>query len=222
VDDFQSGKVPVFIGTKAGKEGITLHRGRHLLFLERFFTSADEEQAEDRIRRIGQRYATTIWFLHGVGTIDDRLAQIIEAKRRLVDRIVGSADVGESSEEAVLDLISSWGSHIQSTVDPGTLGQGKSLPALPSPGVVCSLMFGAERWTVASAKVWAVMNGYHAIRVYKAGKVVRVENHSPALFHRGSFQAVPLSDDIQAVLGKRKDKRSTRSSSRRKTRRGVR
>ena len=222
VDAFQSGQVPVFIGTKAAKEGITLHRGRHLLFLERFFTSADEEQAEDRIRRIGQKYATTIWFLHGVDTIDDRLSQIIESKRRLVERIIGSADVGESDEGAVRDLISAWGDHIKSTIDPTTLGQSKSLPALPSPADVCSLMFGTERWTESSAKVWAKMNGYHVIRTYTTGKVVRVENHNPALFHRGSFSAVPLSNDIQAVLGKRKGKRSTRSSGRKRTRRGMR
>ena len=221
VDSFQSGKVPVFIGTKAAKEGITLHRSRHLLFLERFFTSADEEQAEDRIRRIGQKYATTVWFLHGVGTIDDRLAQIIDNKRRLVERIIGSADVGESDEGAVMDLISAWGNHTKTNSDPTTLGQGKSLPALPSPAVVCSLMFGADRWTQASAKVWAKMNGYHATKVYTTGKVVRVENHSPALFHRGSFKAIPLSGDIQAVLGKRKGKRSTRSSSRGRTRRRM-
>lgn len=218
VDDFQGGKVPVFIGTKAAKEGITLHRGRHLLFLERFFTSADEEQAEDRIRRIGQKYATTIWFLHGVGTIDDRLAQIIDTKRRLVNRIIGSADVGETDEGAVIDLISSWGNHVKTKTDPTPLGQGKAPPPLPSPSVVCSLMFGAERWTEKSAQVWAKMNGYHAEKVYRRGKVVTVSNHNPALFQHGSFSAITLANDIQAIIGKRKaSRRSTRSSGRRRT-----
>lgn len=223
VDEFQAGKVPVFIGTKAAKEGITLHRGRHLLFLERFFTSADEEQAEDRIRRIGQKYPTTIWFLHGVGTIDDRLSQIIETKRRLVRNVIGSADVGESEEGAVVDLLSSWGSHVKSKSDPTTLGLSRSLPSLPSPAIVCSLMFGAERWSQKSAQIWAKMNGYHAVKVYSTGKVVRVENHNPALFQRGSFYAVPLANDIQAILGTRKPlRRSTRSSTKRRTRAKIR
>ena len=223
VDDFQAGKVPVFIGTKAAKEGITLHRARHLLFLERFFTSADEEQAEDRIRRIGQKYPTTIWFLHGVNTIDDRLSQIIATKRRMVRSVIGSADVGESDEDAVVDLISAWGSHVKTEADPTMLGHATSLPSLPSPAVVCSLMFGAERWTLKSAQIWAKMNGYHATKVYSTGKVVRVENHNPALFHRGSFYAVPLSSDIQAILGNRKPlRRSTRTSPKGRTRRKVR
>ena len=223
VDAFQGGKVPVFIGTKAAKEGITLHRGRHLLFLERFFTSAEEEQAEDRIRRIGQKYATTVWFLHGVGTIDDRLAQIIETKRRMVAKVIGSATVRETDEGAVIGLIATWGNHVKDTADATTLGQSRSLTPLPSPSVVCSLMFGTERWTEKAAKVWAKMNGYHAAKVYSAGKVVRIENHNPALFHAGSFNAMPLSADIQAIVGKRKStRRSTRSSGKRGTRHRMR
>jgi len=223
IDSFQSGQVSVFIGTKAAKEGITLTRARHLLFIERFYTSAEEEQAEDRIRRIGQKYATTIWFLHGVETIDDRLAQIIDRKRNIIERAIGSAEVGETDEGAVMDLISTWGSHSSRSTDATQLGQAKTLPALPSPALGCSLMFGAERWTPKSAQIWAKMNGYHAVKVYQRGQVVTVSNHNPALFHRGSFSSVSLSKDIQAVIGKRRSRsRSTRNRARRKTRRSVR
>jgi SWI/SNF-related matrix-associated actin-dependent regulator 1 of chromatin subfamily A len=219
VDSFQAGDVPVFIGTKAAKEGITLHRARHLLFLERYFTSAEEEQAEDRIRRIGQKYPTTMWFLHGVNTIDDRLAQIIDSKRRLVDSVVGSPDVNESEQGAVLDLISSWGKHTRSEMDPTALGHPRSLPALPSPAVVCSLMFGVKRWTPKAAQIWARMNGYHAARVHQRGHIVRVDNHNPALFEKGTFKTVTLASDVRAVIGTRKvRRRSTRSSGSRRTR----
>jgi SNF2 family DNA or RNA helicase len=213
IDRFQGGEVPVFLGTKAAKEGITLHRARHLLFLEHYFTSADEEQAEDRIRRIGQKYPTTIWFLHAADTIDDRLAQIVESKRRIVANAIGSADVRESDQGAVLDLISTWGTHTRMVAKPTKLGEARSLPTLPSPTVVCSLMFGAERWTPKAAQIWAQMNGYHATKVYRRGKVVRVQNHNPALFRRGSFSAVQLSSDVQAIVGERKTRRrSTRTS----------
>lgn len=219
IDAFQSGKVPVFIGTKAAKEGITLTRARHLLFVERFYTSAEEEQAEDRIRRIGQKYATTIWFLHAIETIDDRLAQIVENKRRLVERVIGSADVAEAEEETVMDLISTWGDHSARSTDATTLGQAKTLPSLPSPKVVHSIRFGATRWTPKAAKIWARMNGYKAVRVYQKGRVVTVENAKLSAFHPGSFDSVPLSKDIKAVVGKPKStRRSTRSSQRRRTR----
>ena len=65
---FQAHEVPVFIGTKAAKEGITLTAARHLLFLERYWTSADEEQAEDRIRR----YWSFNCDSHGFGPLDTR------------------------------------------------------------------------------------------------------------------------------------------------------
>ena len=219
IDAFQSGKVPVFIGTKAAKEGITLTRARHLLFVERFYTSAEEEQAEDRIRRIGQKYATTIWFLHAVETIDDRLAQIVENKRRLVEKAIGSADVAEAEEETVLDLISQWGDHSSRSTDATTLGQSKTLPSLPSPKVVHSIRFGATRWTPKAAKIWAKMNGYKAVRVYQKGRIVTVENAKLSSFHPGTFDSVPLSKDIRAIVGKPKStRRSTRSSRRRRTR----
>ena len=56
VEQFQKGEIPIFIGSKAASTGITLVRARNLLFVERYWTSADEEQAEDRIRRIGQSF----------------------------------------------------------------------------------------------------------------------------------------------------------------------
>ncbi len=219
IDAFQSGQVPVFIGTKAAKEGITLTRSRHLLFVERFYTSAEEEQAEDRIRRIGQKYPTTIWFLHAIETIDDRLAQIVENKRRLVERAIGSADVAEAEEETVMDLIASWGEHSARSTDATTLGQAKTLPSLPSPKVVHSIRFGATRWTPKAARIWAKMNGYKAVKVYQKGRIVTVENAKLSSFYPGSFDSVPLSKDIRAIVGKPKSsRRSTRSSRRRRTR----
>jgi len=221
IDSFQAGKVPVFIGSKAAKEGITLHRARHLLFVERYFTSAEEEQAEDRIRRIGQKNPTTIWFLHALGTIDDRLSRIIESKRRLIRDAIGSADIVESEASTVVDLISAWSEHIElPTGEVTELGLGPSLDPLPSPTDVCSLLFDGSRWTVKSARAWARMNGYHAGKTHSAGGMVKVSNHNPAHFHSGSFSPVRLSSDIQAVMGKRKPRRSTRSSP--KKRRGKR
>ncbi len=205
VDDFQTGKVPVFIGTKAAKEGITLHRARHLLFLERYFTSADEEQAEDRIRRIGQRYPTTIWFLHAVETLDDRLSQIIEIKRKLIAKVIGAADVGETDETATVDLLQSWGRHIDKKYSASELGLSSTLPQLPDPHSVISLSFGTRRWNKRSARVWSAMNGYSPAKKTRAmGKLIKIELRHPTEFHRGTFKAWKLSQDIQIITGRRR------------------
>ena len=215
IDLFQAGKVPVFIGSKAAATGITLTRAKHLLFAERYYTSAEEEQAEDRIRRIGQTHPTTIWFLHATGTIDDRITTIIEAKREMVRKAIGSADTPERDEDAAVELIASWGDHAASPFKGAEtdLGHGKPLPPLPVPHDVCALSFKGPKWTPASVRAWAALHGFKSEGVLQGGvgsNTMRLTTNPPGLFLPGKFYASPISADIQAILGIRR-LRSTRS-----------
>jgi len=208
IDGFQAGLVPVFIGTKAAKEGITLTRGRNLMFVERYFTSAEEEQAEDRIRRFGQKYPTTIWFLHAADTIDDRLAEIIDTKRKVVDETIGSTSIEESDEAAVVELIAAWHENAarphQPTAEPTDLGLGKPLPPMPSPNECYQLTFKTTRWTKASAKAWAAMHGFRPTAVHLVDDTVRVSVLPLDRFVPGKFHKVAVSADISATLGVRR------------------
>ena len=208
IDAFQNGLCPVFIGTKAAKEGITLTRGRNLLFVERYFTSADEEQAEDRIRRFGQEHPTTVWFLHANETLDDRLQEIIETKRKLVAEHIGSAHVEETEEEAVLELISAWhdnaAKHHQPSAEATDLGLGKPLPPLPSASAVLRLSFKPGRWGESTARAWARMHGYKPSSVVVKEGIVRVNVVPMDRFVPGEFTTVQVSADISAVVGERK------------------
>jgi SWI/SNF-related matrix-associated actin-dependent regulator 1 of chromatin subfamily A len=208
IDTFQAGLVPVFIGTKAAKEGITLTRGRNLLFIERYFTSADEEQAEDRIRRFGQKYPTTIWFLHAEETLDTRLSEIIETKRKLVDETIGSADIEESEEAAVLELISAWHENAakphQPTAQATDLGLGKPLPPLPSPNECYRLLFRPPRWTKAAAKAWSAMHGFRPTEIHAVDAGIQVGVLPLDRFVPGKFHRVAISADIVATLGVRR------------------
>ena len=211
IDQFQAGKVPVFIGSKAAKEGITLTRARHLLFLERYWTSAEEEQAEDRIRRIGQTRPTTIWFLHATGTIDDRISQIIELKRRLIAHTIGASTINEEDESAVESLIAQWSERTASPFagKETDLGHGKAFPPIPFPNTVLALHFRGPKWTEKRARSWAILHGYPVQKITPAGKGLRLYVASPASFESGKFTTLPIAADIEAVSGKRK--RSTRS-----------
>jgi SNF2 family DNA or RNA helicase len=211
IDNFQAGKVPVFIGTKAAKEGITLTRARHLLFLERYWTSAEEEQAEDRIRRIGQTRPTTIWFLHATGTIDDRISQIIEMKRRLIAHTIGAATINEEDESAVESLIAQWSERTASPFagKETDLGHGKAFPPIPFPNTVLALQFRGPKWTEERARRWALLHGYPVMRCTRAGGGMRLFVSNPASFESGKFTTLPIAADIEAIAGKRK--RSTRS-----------
>lgn len=204
IDAFQKGLVPVFIGTKAAKEGITLHRARHLCFVERFWTAADEEQAEDRIRRIGQTYPTKIWFLHAVDTVDERLEEIVASKRQLVRSAIGSPDIAQTPESTVLDMIKAWSRHAEPQKKlPSRLGLGEPLPPLPSPADVHTLTFVGERWTEEGAKRWCKMMGYFSVNVMREEGQVVVTNHPSHFFYPMGMTRIDIAKDIWARVGRR-------------------
>jgi SNF2 family DNA or RNA helicase len=215
VDAFQRNDIPVFIGTRAAKEGITLTAARHLLFLERFWTSADEEQAEDRIRRIGQRHATTIWFLHAAGTLDDRIDQIVENKRVVVRQAIGAPEIDETPTGNVEALIRSWGQMASQERAIIPLGEGEPLPPLPSRANVHAVVFSTSRWKHTSALAWLKMHGYAERRLDTIKKVdldgrFKLVIHPQQVFRKGSFSAVKVCADVSILIGKKVGKGESR------------
>jgi len=73
--------IQVMIISSAGKEGIDLFSASHIIFAERLWTSADEEQLEARLHRNGQKNAVTSHYLVAQGTVDERLDEIVRTKR---------------------------------------------------------------------------------------------------------------------------------------------
>lgn len=204
VDDFQKHRVPVFIGSKAAKEGLTLTAARHLLYVERYWTAAEEEQGEDRIRRIGQKYNTKIWFLHVPGTVDDRIATIIERKRRIVRRVIGSADIADTPEKNVAEIISAWGKNAGAPpMEVLDLGKSKPLPPLPRPGNLHAVRFTGERWTPEGAVRWCRMLGYRPRSVENTADGVQVVISPASLFQAGTFDRCRVAKDINAITGTR-------------------
>lgn len=161
IDAFQRGRVPVLLCTRAGTEGITLHAARLCLFVGRYWNATEEEQAEDRLRRIGQKRSVTATRLHALATLDDRLAEIVDDKRARAGRIVRSVDV---EAEIVDELIARWGAHVRPSQDhhhqeTSALGRG-ALPApLPPTPSICALDFARTGWSATSAARWCRMHG---------------------------------------------------------------
>ena len=189
INAFQNGEVPIFIASKAGGTGITLTRARHLCFVERFWTSAEEEQAEDRIRRITQKYRTKIWFLHATGTIDERIAAIIERKRRMIRNAIGSENTAVNPESTVMDIIASWSKHVEAPVHNGDamLGLVRALPPLPSPAETHMIVFKGPRWNKAAVRSWAKMNAYHIMSIRFDGQGASCLEPSPLLLFVRKF-----------------------------------
>ena len=78
---FLEGRKRVMILSSAGKEGLDLYSGSHIVFVERLWTPADEEQIEARLHRNGQKNPVTAHYLVARGTVDERLDGIVRDKR---------------------------------------------------------------------------------------------------------------------------------------------
>ena len=97
VDSFQAGELDVLVATtKATKEGITLTRADTTLFIEREWVPAWEEQAEDRVYRIGQESnAVQAVYLSAMGTVDEHFDEVVEEKRKVVKAVLDGGTVDE-------------------------------------------------------------------------------------------------------------------------------
>ena len=94
VDQFQAGQLQVFAGTiSAGGVGLTLHQASTVVFLDRDWSPAANEQAEDRLHRVGQRNAVQVIDIIARNTVEPRKLQAIDLKKEWIKRILdGTAD----------------------------------------------------------------------------------------------------------------------------------
>ncbi|MEV7544148.1 C-terminal helicase domain-containing protein, partial [Streptomyces sp. NPDC089915] len=93
VDRFQSGEVPVFLlSLKAAGTGLNLTRAGHVIHYDRWWNPAVEEQATDRAYRIGQTQPVQVHRIIAEGTVEDRIAELLETKRALADAVLGTGE----------------------------------------------------------------------------------------------------------------------------------
>ncbi|MGN5637263.1 DEAD/DEAH box helicase [Streptomyces sp. AC154] len=109
VDRFQSGEVPVFLlSLKAAGTGLNLTRAAHVIHYDRWWNPAVEEQATDRAYRIGQTQPVQVHRLIAEGTVEDRIGEMLLAKRALADAVLGAGETAltELSDRDLADLVS--------------------------------------------------------------------------------------------------------------------
>ncbi len=84
---------PVFLlSLKAGGTGLNLTAANHVIHFDRWWNPAVEDQATDRAFRIGQRKNVQVRKLTCVGTLEERIDQLIAEKKDLAESIVGSGE----------------------------------------------------------------------------------------------------------------------------------
>lgn len=94
VERFQSSEgPPVFLlSLKAGGTGLNLTAATQVVHFDRWWNPAVEDQATDRAYRIGQQHNVQVRKFVCGGTLEERIDTMIEAKRALAERIVGTGE----------------------------------------------------------------------------------------------------------------------------------
>ncbi|MFD7657292.1 DEAD/DEAH box helicase [Actinosynnema sp. NPDC059797] len=105
---FQDGQVPVFLlSLKAAGTGLNLTRADHVVHYDRWWNPAVEDQATDRAHRIGQTRPVQVHRLIAEGTVEDRIAAMLRAKRDLADAVLarGDAALTELTDDELAGLV---------------------------------------------------------------------------------------------------------------------
>jgi SNF2 family DNA or RNA helicase len=98
-DAFQAGEIDVLVGTiEAMGEGLTLTAADTAIFLERHWTPARNEQAEDRLWRNGQENRVTILIIEAEDTVDTSKVSPTNAVKKMIVSEVIQQDHVETTE----------------------------------------------------------------------------------------------------------------------------
>jgi SNF2 family DNA or RNA helicase len=110
VEQFQTDETAapiLLVSLKAGGTGLNLTRASHVVHYDRWWNPAVEDQATDRAYRIGQTRTVFVHKLTTTGTLEERIAAMLERKRALADAVVGSGEawLTELDDDQLHDLV---------------------------------------------------------------------------------------------------------------------
>lgn len=99
------------LSLRAGGVGLNLTRASHVIHYDRWWNPAVENQATDRVFRIGQNRNVQVHKLICQGTLEERIDELIESKKALSEQVVGSGEnwLTEMSDDELRSLISLQG-----------------------------------------------------------------------------------------------------------------
>ena len=93
IEAFQQGQGEVFlISLKAGGSGLNLTAADYVIHMDPWWNPAVEQQASDRVHRMGQTRPVTIYRLIAKGTIEEKILALHQHKRELADTLLSDFD----------------------------------------------------------------------------------------------------------------------------------
>ena len=107
VERFQNGEAEVFlISLKAGGTGLNLTNADMVIHYDPWWNIAAQNQATDRVHRIGQVNKVTVIKLIAGDSIEERILHLQEKKRELADKLLSGENVSMASltKEELMEL----------------------------------------------------------------------------------------------------------------------
>jgi SNF2 family DNA or RNA helicase len=94
------------LSLKAGGTGLNLTAANHVFHFDRWWNPAVEDQATDRAFRIGQRRDVQVHKFLCVGTLEEKIDEMIERKKDVASRVVGAGEawLTELSDDELRDV----------------------------------------------------------------------------------------------------------------------
>ena len=108
VKEFNGGTVPVFlISLKAGGVGLNLTGADMIIHYDPWWNLAAQNQATDRVHRIGQTKKVTVYKLSVRNSVEEKILKLQETKRDLADQVVNGegGQLGSMTQEELLELL---------------------------------------------------------------------------------------------------------------------
>ena len=101
-------EVSIFlVSLKAGGSGLNLASADTVIHFDMWWNPAVENQATDRVHRIGQKRSVSAYKLVTLGTIEEKILELQNRKKELVKQVVGCDDeaISKLTWEEVLELL---------------------------------------------------------------------------------------------------------------------
>nr|WP_228551373.1 DEAD/DEAH box helicase [Paenibacillus sp. B01] len=94
------------LSLKAGGTGLNLTEANHVFHFDRWWNPAVENQATDRAFRIGQRRQVQVHKFVALGTLEERIHEMIERKQSLSEQVVSQSEqwITELSNEELREI----------------------------------------------------------------------------------------------------------------------
>ena len=107
IDGFRNGGADVFfISLKSGGFGLNLVEADYVVLLDPWWNPATEQQAIDRVHRIGQERPVFVYRLIAADTIESKVMTLKASKSDLFTRVLDGGELGESRALTAGDIAS--------------------------------------------------------------------------------------------------------------------